>query len=74
MEVKIGMQQVAREVVLDVDLSEETVMSTVSSAMATGTSFTLTDTKKKTVAFNGKLVAYVEVGSDTPQKVGFGLG
>lgn len=73
MDVKIGLQNVAREVVLDVAESAAEVTSKVTAAMSSGTCVTLTDSKDRTVVLNGAMVAYVELGAEKAQKVGFGV-
>lgn len=73
MDVKIGLQNVAREVMLDSDESAADVAKKVQDAMAAGSCFTLTDSKDRTIVLNGAVVAYVELGSEKAQKVGFGV-
>jgi hypothetical protein len=71
-EVKIGVQQAAREVTIDVDLSAEEVENLVSDAISTeGGVIALTDTKGRRVVVPGAKVAYVEIGSGVAGTVGF---
>jgi hypothetical protein len=71
-EVKIGVQQAAREVTIDVDLSAEEVEKLVSDAIASeGGVVALTDTKGRRVVVPGSKVAYVEIGSGVAGTVGF---
>jgi hypothetical protein len=71
-EVKIGVQQAAREVTIDVDRSAEEVEKLVSDAIATeGGVIALTDTKGRRVVVPGAKVAYVEIGSGVAGTVGF---
>jgi hypothetical protein len=71
-EVKIGVQQAAREVTIDVDLSAEEVEKLVSDAISTeGGVIALTDTKGRRVVVPGAKVAYVEIGSGVAGTVGF---
>ena len=72
MEVKIGVQQAAREVTIDVDRSAEEVEKLVSDAIATeGGVIALTDTKGRRVVVPGAKVADVEIGSGVAGTVGF---
>lgn len=71
MEVKIGVQNATRELVVDTDESTETIEKAVTEALESGTVLTLTDAKgRRTVVPIDKL-AYVEIGSSTIGQVGF---
>ena len=72
MEVKIGVQNVSRELVLDSDQSGEDIEAAVAKAIASEEGLlSLTDTKgRKVLVPTGKL-AYVELGSPTIGQVGF---
>ena len=63
MEVKIGVQQAAREVVLQSEQSSESVVELVSAALKDGVPLVLTDDKGRTVVVPGDKIAYVEVGA-----------
>ncbi|MFM7411008.1 MAG: DUF3107 domain-containing protein [Actinomycetota bacterium] len=77
MEIRIGLSQVGREVVVEVaddDATHEQLKAAVSAAMA-GASDTLwlTDKKGREVALPGSKIAFVEFGSpDSARKIGFG--
>ena len=71
-EVKIGVQQAAREVVLESELTPEAVSVLVSAAIDKGSALVLTDDKGRTVVIPGDKIAYVEIGPSTTRKVGFG--
>lgn len=72
MEVKIGVQQAQRELVVEVDESAETVEKLVADAIGTeGAVLALTDTKGRRVVVPGAKVAYVEIGTGTSGAVGF---
>jgi F420-0:gamma-glutamyl ligase len=71
-EVKIGVQQAQRELVVDVDESADEIEKRVSEALASDTGvFTLTDTKGRRVVIPGAKVAYVEIGTGVAGMVGF---
>ncbi len=72
MEVKIGVQQAAREVVLLSEQSSESVVELVSIALKEGTPLVLTDDKGRTVVVPGDKIAYVEVGASAIGRIGFG--
>ena len=72
MEIKIGIQQAARELTVDVDDTPENVEKLVSDAIATeGGVIALTDSKGRRVVVPGAKVAYVEIGTGAPGTVGF---
>ena len=72
MEVKIGVQQAQRELVVEVDESAEAVEKLVSDAIASeGGVIALTDTKGRRIVVPGAKVAYVEIGTGSAGTVGF---
>ena len=72
MEVKIGVQQAAREVVLESAQSAEDVVALVSAAVTGATLLTLADEKGRTVLVPGDRIAYVEIGASERSRIGFG--
>ena len=72
MEVKIGIQQVQRELVVEVQETAEAVEKLVAGALASdGGMLALTDTKGRRVVVPGAKVAYVEIGTGVAGTVGF---
>lgn len=72
MEVKIGVRDVAREVVLESDLSAEEVQAAVDAAVSGGGLLKLTDDRGRVVLVPGSQVGYVELGAPERGRVGFG--
>jgi len=71
-EVKIGVQQAQRELVLDVDESAEAIEKLVSEALASETGvISLTDSKGRRLLVPSAKVAYVEIGTGVAGMVGF---
>jgi hypothetical protein len=72
-EVKIGVQHAARELVVDSEQSAEEIEKAVSDAL-TGKSglFTLTDDRGRRVLVPAERLAYVEIGESEARRVGFG--
>ena len=70
-EVKIGIQNVAREVVIEAAGTEAEVEAAVQAALE-GAPLTLTDDKGRRVMVPAGALGYVEVGEPTRGKVGFG--
>jgi hypothetical protein len=71
-EIKIGVQDTAREVSLDSNDTSESVIEAVNAALATGGTLTLIDERGRTVMVPGAKIAYVEVGASSKGRVGFG--
>ena len=72
MEVKIGVQQAQRELVVEVGESADEIEKLVGEALSSdGGVITLTDTKGRKVVVPGAKVAYVEIGTGVAGAVGF---
>jgi hypothetical protein len=71
-EVKIGIQSVPRELVLETNASPEEVERALSLAVADGTVLALEDEKGGKVLVPAEKIAYMEIGSGEPRRVGFG--
>lgn len=71
MEVKIGVQNVAREIVLDATGTDEEIEAAVTTALEGG-SLVLTDDKGRRVMVPAGAIGYVEVGEPSRGRVGFG--
>ncbi|RJK98067.1 DUF3107 domain-containing protein [Vallicoccus soli] len=73
MEVKIGVQNAAREVVLESAETAQQVAEAVSAALSSGTGLIdLVDEKGRRVLVPVDKVAYVEIGEPEARRVGFG--
>lgn len=70
-EITIGVQHVARELVLETDQTSEKVVQDVLKAIQTGAPLELTDTRGRRVVVPATAVGYVEVGGDEARRVGF---
>ena len=71
MEVKIGIQQAARELVMEIDDDAEAVEKMVSEAVAAEGMLALTDNKGRRVLVPTARLAYVEIGTGAAGHVGF---
>lgn len=72
MEIKIGVQQTAREIALESDLSPEDIDVAVRKAIADGGILSLEDDKGRRVIVPADRIAYVEISAATSRRVGFG--
>jgi hypothetical protein len=71
-EVKIGVQNATRELVLDSAESSDAVEKAVAAALSgEGKILTLADSKGRRVLIPTEKLAYVEIGSPTAGQVGF---
>ena len=70
-EVKIGVENVQRELVVEVDASPEHVQGQLSEALDGSGILTLVDTKGRSVVVPAAKVAYLEIGSGSRGGVGF---
>jgi hypothetical protein len=72
-EVRIGVQHVTRELVVDSAESQEAVAAAVSAAVAGTTEvLVLTDERGRQVVVPSNKLAYVEIGEPESRRVGFG--
>lgn len=73
MEVKIGVQYAARELVIDYAGSADDVQTAVSDALThDGGLLVLEDSRGRRVVVPADRVAYVDIGEQTERRVGFG--
>jgi hypothetical protein len=70
-EVKIGVQNVAREITVDTDETAEQVEKLVSEALAGEGVLTLSDSKGRKIIVPAAKLAYVEIGHGSLGQVGF---
>ena len=72
MEIKIGVQQTAREIVLESDQSPQDIDTAVRAAIADGGILSLEDDKGRKILVPADRLAYVEISPATARRVGFG--
>lgn len=72
MEVRIGVQQSARDIVLESAQSPDDVAGAVRAALADGGLLTLEDEKGRQVLVPAERIAFVEISPATSRRVGFG--
>lgn len=72
MEIKIGVQDTARELSFDSDDTPESVTAAFEAALSSGGLLSLKDDRGRTIVVPAAKVAYLEVGPVTRGKVGFG--
>ncbi|MFC9350927.1 DUF3107 domain-containing protein [Arthrobacter sp. NPDC057013] len=72
MEVKIGIQNVGREIVLESAQDADAVAKVVAEAIAKGSELRLNDEKGRQVIIPANVLGYVEIGAEEVRRVGFG--
>lgn len=71
MEIRIGMQNNPREVVVDTKLNVAEVTAKVDAALKSGETLSLSDEKGRVVLVPGSVIAYVEIAGGETRRVGF---
>jgi hypothetical protein len=72
LEIKIGIQNIGREIVLESAQDADTVATVVEEAITKGTELRLKDDKGRIIIVPGTALGYVEIGAEEARKVGFG--
>lgn len=72
MEVKVGIQHIARELTVDTDQTAEQVEEAFTQALANDALFTLVDARGGRTLVRAASVAYLDLGKENPRRVGFG--
>lgn len=72
MEIKIGIQHVSREIVLESGQDASEVEKLVNDALSQGGPLRLTDEKGRAIIVPGQTIGYVEIGVEETRRVGFG--
>jgi hypothetical protein len=73
-EVKIGVRDVGREVLLESDRTPDEVAAAVEEALTKGGLLRLIDERGRMVVVPGPAIGYVEIGVSESRRVGFGAG
>ncbi|WP_300010039.1 DUF3107 domain-containing protein [Pseudonocardia sp.] len=74
MEVKIGIAESQRELVVSSDQSADEVAKLVDDALAGGELLRLVDDKGRKYLIRSAQIAYVEIAADEGRRVGFAIG
>ena len=72
MEIKIGVQNSGREIVLESDEDADAVAKIVQEALTKGSELRLKDDKGRVIIVPGNALGYVEIGAEEARRVGFG--
>ncbi|MCW2804285.1 MAG: hypothetical protein QOF52_761 [Propionibacteriaceae bacterium] len=72
MEIKIGIQQVSREVVIESTESAASVETAFTEALENAGVLTLTDEHGRKVLIQASSIGYIDIGEENARRVGFG--
>lgn len=72
MEIKVGIQHVAREVTVESEATAAEIQAELIKALADDSILTLVDAKGRTVLVPAGKIAYVDLGQEHVRPVGFG--
>jgi len=72
MEVKIGVRDIAREVIVESEETPEAIDQLVAAALTSGNPLRLVDDKGRLVIVPATNIGYVEIGAPESRRVGFG--
>jgi hypothetical protein len=71
-EITIGVQNLTRELVIETEQTSDEVTSVVKEALDGGSAIELTDSRGRRIIVPSSSVGYVEIGTETQRRVGFG--
>jgi hypothetical protein len=71
-EIKIGVQNIGREIVLESNEDADSVAKIVEAAITKGSELRLKDDKGRLIIVPGNALGYVEIGAEEARRVGFG--
>ncbi|MFM2438261.1 MAG: hypothetical protein RLZ55_1080 [Actinomycetota bacterium] len=72
MEVRIGVQDSAREITFESKSDQEQIAEAVAKALADGAVLALPDDKGRQFIIPADKITFVELGESSPRRVGFG--
>lgn len=72
MEIKVGIQHIAREVLLDTTATAAEIEAAFDEAMGSGGLLTLRDDRGRKVLIPADKIGYLDLGEESARRVGFG--
>jgi len=73
LEIIIGVRNIAREITIESGQSPKEVTAAVEASIKDGAPLQLTDDKGGVTVIPADALGYVQIGSDEPRRVGFGV-
>lgn len=72
MDIKIGIDNIARELTIETESSREEVAQSLREALDDGSVWTITDPKGRMLLVPARKIGYVDLGQEHARRVGFG--
>jgi hypothetical protein len=72
LEIKIGVQNIGREIILESNQDADAIAKIVEEAITQGSELRLKDDKGRVIIVPGNALGYVEIGAEESRRVGFG--
>jgi hypothetical protein len=72
LEIKIGVQNIGREIILESNQDADAIAKIVEEAITKGSELRLKDDKGRVIIVPGNALGYVEIGAEESRRVGFG--
>jgi hypothetical protein len=72
LEIKIGVQNIGRDIILESNQDDDAVAKVVEEAITKGSELRLKDDKGRVIIVPGNALGYVEIGAEEARRVGFG--
>ena len=73
MKVTIGVRNVARELILDLDMTADDFAASLKAALTHGDILDLTDSQGQRILVPADAIGFTQIGSEEPRRVGFAL-
>ncbi len=71
-EVHVGVVNVTREIVIEIESTQDEITQLINAAVSSGKPLELTDEKGRKVVVPAEKIGYVEIGSSVGRRLGFG--
>jgi Protein of unknown function (DUF3107) len=71
-EIKVGIQHVSREIVVETTESASSVEEAYTKAVESGGLLTLKDERGRKVIIQASVISYLDIGEESTRRVGFG--
>lgn len=73
MEIKVGIQHVNREIVVETSEAASSIEKAYTEAAASGGVLTLKDERGRKVLIQASMISYLDIGEENSRRVGFGI-
>lgn len=74
MEIKIGIREIGREIVVETETAAQDIEQDFTEALSKGGVFKLVGANGRKLVFNASQIGYLDMASEQARPVGFGFG